>query len=81
VARGWESKSIEDQINEREAQSVASKKTRPSQGEMERRAKRDALLLVRSRTATALETARDERYIALLRRTLEHLDSELSKLG
>jgi hypothetical protein len=81
VARGWESKSIEDQINERQAESQNAAKTRLTPGELERQAKRESILLVRSRTATALESARDERYRALLQRTLEHLDSELSKLG
>ena len=80
MARGWESKSVEDQINEREAESENSGKKRPSRSEIEQNAKREGILLVRSRTVTALESARDERYRALLQRTLEHLDSELGKL-
>ena len=81
VARGWESKSVEDQINEREAEAQKSGKKQPSRVEIEQRARRESILLARSRTAALLESTRDERYRALLKRTLEHLDSELAKLG
>jgi hypothetical protein len=81
VARGWESKSVEDQINEREAEIRTPGKKKPSQREIEQKSKREGILLVRTRTVTALESTRDERYRTLLQRTLEHLDSELEKLG
>ena len=81
MARGWESKSVEDQINEREAEPKDSRKNKPTQAEIEQRAKREGLLLARSRTITALESTRDERYKALLQRTLAHLDSELAQLN
>jgi hypothetical protein len=80
VARGWESKSIEEQISEHEAEIQNSSKKKPSPREIEQRSKREGILLARSRTASALESARDERYRALLQRTLDHLDSELAKL-
>src|SRR5262249_18342280 len=80
VARGWESKSVEEQINEREAEAQQSRKNKPSPLEIEQRSKREGILLARLRTATALERTRDERYRALLRRTLDHLDTELAKL-
>ena len=80
MARGWESKSVEDQINEREAEREDSGKKKPSALEVEEKAKRDGILLVRSRTVATLEKTRDERYRALLQRTLAHLDAELEKL-
>ena len=80
MARGWESKSVEDQISEREAEKTDSIKTKRSRSDIEAKSKRDGILLARSRTVTALEGTRDERYRALLQRTLEHLDSELRKL-
>jgi hypothetical protein len=79
VARGWESKSVEDQINEREAQKPAKNKRTPQ--ETQRESKRQSIVLARSRTIAAMESTRDERYRALLKRTLEHLDSELAGLG
>jgi hypothetical protein len=81
VARGWESKSIEDQINERTADAESSGKKKLSPGEIEKQSRRDSILLSRSRALAALESTVDERYRALLRRTLEYLDSELAKLG
>jgi hypothetical protein len=80
MARGWESKSVEDQINEREAEAQKSAKAKPSPREIERNSKRESILLARSRTLSAMQSARDDRYRALLKRTLDHLDSELSKL-
>ena len=80
MARGWESKSVEDQISEREAEKKDSGKKKPSRSELETKSKRDGILLARSRTVTALESTRDERYRALLQRTLDHLDSQLAEL-
>ncbi len=79
MARGWESKSVEDQINEREAEAKTAGKKKLSRSEMEQQSKREGILLARSRTVTALESTSDERYRALLTRTLAHLDSELAK--
>ena len=75
MARGWESKSVEDQINEREEQKTAKKTTSPQDS------KRQSILLARAHSQSSMESARDERYRALLKRTLDHLDAELSKLG
>ena len=80
MARGWESKSVEDQISEREAQSQAPREVKRSQAEIDQQSKREGMLLARSRTVAALEAAHDGRYRALLQRTLEHLDAELEKL-
>jgi hypothetical protein len=81
VARGWESKSVEDQISEREAEAEKSRKKQASREEAEQQARRESILLARSRTVAVLESTTDERYRALLKRTLEHLDSELAKLS
>src|SRR4051812_12487111 len=81
VARGWESKSVEEQINEREADTASSGKETPSRSEIEQKSKREGIMLVRSRTVTSLEATHDDRYRALLQRTLAHLDSELAKLA
>jgi hypothetical protein len=79
VARGWESKSVEDQISEREAESQDPSKKKPSRREIEQKSKREGILLVRNRTVAAMESTQDSRYLALLQRTLDHLDSELKK--
>jgi len=81
MARGWESKSVEDQINERKAEAEKPGKQKASPGDIQQNAKREGILLARVRTAWVLESTRDERYRALLKRTLDHLDSELAKLA
>jgi hypothetical protein len=80
VARGWESKSVEDQISERQSESKSVNLKKPNRRELEQRSRREGILLVRARTLTTLQSAHDERYKALLQRTLDHLDSELEKL-
>jgi hypothetical protein len=81
VARGWESKSVEEQINNRQAESETSDKQKPSRLEIEQNSKRESMRLARSRTTKELQSTQDKRYRALLERTLAHLDSELAKLG
>jgi hypothetical protein len=81
MARGWESKSVEDQINERDAEAERLGKQEASPVDIEQKAKREGILLARARTASVLESARDERYQALLKRTLDYLDSELLRFG
>jgi hypothetical protein len=80
MARGWESKSIEDQISAKEADSRDRKKQISSPEELQRQSKRDSLLLARTRTVSALETAKDEGYRTILKRALAHLDSQLAQL-
>ena len=80
MARGWESKAIEEQISAREAEAEVSAKEALSPAELKQRAKRDSLLLARSHTLNALQSARDERYRVQLEGALKHLDAELAKL-
>jgi hypothetical protein len=81
VARGWESKSVEEQISNRQAESKTSSKKQLSPFEIEKGFKRESMRLARARTTTALQSTQDKRYRALLQRTLEYLDCELAKLG
>ena len=80
MARGWESKSVEEQIRAREAESEISKTTAESKTDKRRRSKRDGLLLARVRILNALQTAKDERYRVMLQGALAHLDSEIAEL-
>jgi len=80
MARGWESKSVEDQKDAAESARAAAAKPRLTPEEMERQAVRDGLLLSRARTLNALQGACDARYRALLETTLAHVDEELKKL-
>ena len=79
MARGWESKSVEEQIasaDDRRAQSRT--KLTPEQLEVER--KRDSLTLQRTRVLRDLEKCTDPRYRATLKNGLAYLDSQIAAL-
>jgi len=78
MARGWESKSVEDQINQKENPSKTSRQIPRNQAVL--REKRDGLMLARARTLNDLQSAHDTRYRALLERTLSHLDGQIAAL-
>jgi hypothetical protein len=80
MARGWESKAVEEQISAREAGLQAAAKPALTPQERERKAKKEGLLLARAHTLSALESVRDDRYRQQLERALAHLDSQLSEL-
>lgn len=80
MARGWESKAVDDQIAAVEAAREDRQRTDRT-GEQRRRASaRDTLMLNRSRTLQSLQTACDRRHRALLEDTLAHLDREIEWL-
>jgi hypothetical protein len=80
MARGWESKSVEEQQNEVRNSGLANK---PAIGaEAGRRASAiESLKLQRARVARELEESENPRFLELKRKELEHLDAELAKLG
>ena len=80
MARGWESKSVEDQIQERAAKSNEVLQPRIAPEELEKRKKREGILMVRVRTLTSLQTACDGRYRAHLEKVLVDLDQQLAEL-
>ena len=80
MARGWESKSVEDQINEREVERKSPAGPKLSPDELQRRARRDSLMLARTRTLTTLQTTCDRAYRAHLEQVLADLDSQLAAL-
>jgi hypothetical protein len=81
MARGWESKSVEEQISAREAEAQRSTKTTFTPEQRKLQSKRDGLLLMRTRTLAALQSARNETYRQQLERALAHLDALLAELG
>jgi hypothetical protein len=80
MARGWESKSVEDQISQKESQSNKPLISKFTPDQVAQLKKREGLLLARTRALSDLELVRDDRHRALLQRTLAHLDSELVEL-
>ena len=80
MARGWESKSVEDQIQARDSAPARDSGPRRSPEEIKLQAKREGLLMVRTRTLVSLQTACDGRYRAHLERVLADLDAQLAQI-
>ena len=80
MARGWESKSVEDQIAATQAEQESRRQPVLSAADLERRARRDGLRLARARAVHELDTARNARHREMLERAIQHLDDQLQAL-
>lgn len=84
MARGWESKSVEDQMGAAQAardERDARAKPHLSPQERERKEHRESLLLSRSQILSRLKLARNARYRAQLEAALEHVNAQLREFG
>ena len=81
MARGWESKSVEDQIQERDSVNPRNHGPKLSPEEIQLQSKREGLRMARTRTLTSLQAACDSRYRAHLERVLADLDAQLAALS
>jgi hypothetical protein len=81
MARGWESKSVESQIESagelRKAAAAAAQFTSEQIGKQR---ERDSLLLSRTRVLHDLDAATNPRYREQLQAALKHLDNKLAAL-
>ena len=80
MSRGWDSKSVQDQIESAKARE-GNGKVVLSREELEIERKRDGFLLQRTRVLTQLESCADERYKKTLQTGLAYLESQLVQLG
>jgi hypothetical protein len=80
MARGWESKSVEAQIEESKSQTASSPEQEVSAEARLKLQKKNGLLLSRKRIQQQLESSSNERYSELLRRTLASLEAEIAAL-
>jgi hypothetical protein len=80
MARGWESKSVEAQIEESTTREPAKSKGQLTPEQLERRQKKADLMLSRRRIAQQLAESGNERYSQLLQTTLDALDAQLAAL-
>jgi hypothetical protein len=81
VARGWESKSVESQIEMAETDKAAQTATRSSVEQLERRRRIESLELSRKRVVNDLAACRNPRYRTVLEAALAHLDNQIQALG
>ena len=78
MARGWESKSVEDQMEERlraKQEAVAAPKSSES---IELQQKRETLLLARSRLLEQLQKVRSDAHRQMLEQSLLDIESKLA---
>ena len=80
MARGWESKSVEDQQAQAEAGRDRSHDPVPTPAERDRQARRMALNLSRSRILQDLQAACHPNHRAMLEKSLAFIDGELEAL-
>ena len=79
MARGWESKSVEDQQASAAAPQELKQRLTPQQAARKRH--EEALLLSRSHVLQQMQKAQNPRHRQMLQDALSALDAQLTRLG
>ena len=79
MARGWESKSVEAQIEESNSENSANEDQALSFQDRQALIRKKDLILSRKRVLQQLEGSTSDRYSELLRRTLADLESQIAE--
>lgn len=79
MARGWESKSVEEQQAAASIQTESKQRLTPQQGVLKR--EREAIELSRRHVLQQLQVARDPRHRQMLEIALGELQERLERLG
>jgi hypothetical protein len=80
MARGWESKSVEEQQSQA-GSSEPKPGPRPTPDQLTRQRQRQGLLLSRARVLQQLETAQNTQHRQMLEVALVDLDAQLARLA
>jgi hypothetical protein len=80
MARGWESKSVEDQVQEHQQKKGENTKKQLTAEQLESHRKREVLLLSRSRVQKDLQASQNPRHRDQLNSALADLDSQIAAL-
>ncbi|HXR79071.1 MAG TPA: hypothetical protein VN737_24065 [Bryobacteraceae bacterium] len=81
MARGWESKSVESQMESAERRRIDGERLRLSQEELNRQREREGLQLSRTRVLRDLTSAKGGHYRESLEAALNYLDTKIAALG
>jgi hypothetical protein len=81
MARGWESKAVEGQVQEFQSKEDRQNKKQLTQVQVETRRQTQVLLLARARVEKQLQSNPDPRYREQLTRALADLDAQLASLS
>jgi C4-dicarboxylate-specific signal transduction histidine kinase len=77
MARGWESKSVEDQLQQAQTTNNKTNKAQLTPSQLVLRRQREILLLSRARVEHQLEAAQDPRYREQLNRALADINERI----
>jgi hypothetical protein len=80
MARGWESKAVEGQVQEFESKESRTQKLQLTREQLEIRRQIEILLLSRARVEKELQSSENPRYREQLNSALKDLDARLAKL-
>jgi len=80
MARGWESKSVEDQIGAAEAEREIRAAHEYSAAQREQNERKQSLMLSRALIVSRIKAARDVRYRAQLKVALDQLEEQLREI-
>jgi hypothetical protein len=81
MARGWESKSVEAQMEESRSAKRSVNNPALTEEQTQFLIKKKDLMLSRSRVVQQLEHSTNERYSELMRQTLAELDKQIEELS
>ncbi len=79
MARGWESKSVESQMESYEAERRAAGGQQVTPEQIERQRQKESLLLSRTRVLNDLNESRHPRHRKILESSLAFLDAKLAE--
>lgn len=80
MARGWESKDVESQVEEKRADESSSDKSQKTQGQLEKDRERQGLELSKKHVLADLETATHPNHRKTLEAALAHLNEKIETL-
>ena len=78
MARGWESKSVEGQIELSESEKPEPDKRQRTPAQLEVQRRKQVLLLSRARVLRQIETSLNQRYTEQLNKALADLDAQIA---
>ena len=81
MARGWESKSVESQMDAVEERRASGDKAGLSEDQKRTKRERAVLVLARANLLQQMEASTSERYRETIQRTLKDLDEKIAALG
>jgi hypothetical protein len=80
MAKGWESKAVEAQVEESKTKTPGKTKPQLTSQQIENRRRKQVLLLARTRVQRDLEVSQHQRHTDQLNRALADLEAQLSAL-